>query len=85
MTGLSDSEELQCLLNGGYLNRGSGSGIIDIKATVVHKNSFSLPSPYEFYCPLMNEVPENLGDMFKYDFSVWDSQAMKDVGNKSMY
>lgn len=50
---------------------------------VVRKNRFFLPCPYEFHCTLIDGVQETLRDVFKRGFNVWDSYAIKAIGNQS--
>lgn len=81
---MTDPNEFQRLLHGDDLNSGLGSSSIVIKAVVVRMDSFHISYRYEFYCTLVQEVRETLGDMSRYGFYIWDSRAMKAVRTKNI-
>lgn len=80
---ITDLDEFQRYLHSVYVNRWPGSNLIFRKAVEIHKGSFHIPYPYEFYCTAMGEVPETLADVYKYFFYVWCSQTMNMIVTKS--
>lgn len=81
--GMPNLHECQRHLHTVYLNRGSGSDVIVVKAVVIQKKSFTMRYPYELHCSSTEDVPETLPDVSKYGFYAWHIQAMKLIGNKS--
>lgn len=76
-------DKLHSHLHGVDVNRGSGYEPIVINGVVIEKDSFSVPYPNGFHYMSMDEVPETLRDVSSHGFNVWDSPAMKAIGNKS--
>lgn len=80
--GVTDPDKFHRRLYGVDVDRGSGCELFDIKVAVIHKDTGLVFYLSELHCTLMGEDAETLGDMSRYSFYAWDSQAMKVIGKK---
>lgn len=68
--GLTNLDDLQRPPQCVDLNLRSGSDLIVIKVAITHKDSFSIPYPFELICSLMDGVLQTLVMISKYCFCI---------------
>lgn len=79
---VTDLQRFQLCLHKVHMNRGSLSDLIIMKAVVIHMQSFSILYAYEVYCITIGEVVEILAHVCEYDCYVYNTRAVKGIGNR---